>query len=87
MKFAYNHVHCIVDAIQPSHPLLSPSPLALSLSQHQEFWAFGPKPNTGEMDQGNSLTGKRNCPTLITGDINLNFIKYFSFSWVNIIQR
>ena len=24
---------------------------------------------------------------MITGDINLNFIKYFSFSWVNIIQR
>ena len=29
------HVHCVSDAIQPSHPLLSPSPPALSLSQHQ----------------------------------------------------
>ena len=29
------HVHWISDAIQPSHPLLSPSPLALNLSQHQ----------------------------------------------------
>ena len=29
------HVHCVGDAIQPSHPLLSPSPPALSLSQHQ----------------------------------------------------
>ena len=30
-----NHVHWVSDAIQPSHPLSSPSPPALSLSQHQ----------------------------------------------------
>ena len=29
------HIHCVSDAIQPSHPLLSPSPPALNLSQHQ----------------------------------------------------
>ena len=29
------HVHCVGDAIQPSHPLSSPSPPALNLSQHQ----------------------------------------------------
>ena len=29
------HVHCVCDAIQPSHPLSSPSPPALNLSQHQ----------------------------------------------------
>ena len=29
------HVHCISDAIQPSHPLSSPSPPALNVSQHQ----------------------------------------------------
>ena len=29
------HVHCIGDAIQPSHPLSSPSPLAPNPSQHQ----------------------------------------------------
>ena len=29
------HVHWVGDAIQPSHPLSSPSPPALSLSQHQ----------------------------------------------------
>ena len=32
-----NHVHRVGDAIQPSHPLLSPSPPALNLSQHQVF--------------------------------------------------
>ena len=29
------HVHSVGDAIQPSHALLSPSPPAFNLSQHQ----------------------------------------------------
>ena len=29
------HFHQVGDAIQPSHPLSSPSPAALNLSQHQ----------------------------------------------------
>ena len=33
-EFAQTHVHCVSDAIQPSHPLPSPSP-AFNLSQHQ----------------------------------------------------
>ena len=31
------HVHWVGDAIQPSHPLLSPSPPAFNLSQHRSF--------------------------------------------------
>ena len=31
------HVHRVGDAIQPSHPLSSPSPPALNLSQHQSL--------------------------------------------------
>ena len=34
------HVHHISDAIQPSHPLLSPSPPALDLSQHQGLYKW-----------------------------------------------
>ena len=34
-EFAQTHVHWVSDAIQPSHPLSPPSPLALHLSQHQ----------------------------------------------------
>jgi len=34
-ELAQTHVHPIGDAIQPSHPLSSPSPLAFSLSQYQ----------------------------------------------------
>ena len=35
LKFAQLNVHCIGDAIQPSHPLMSSSPSAINLSQHQ----------------------------------------------------
>ena len=34
-EFTQTHNHQVSDAIQPSHPLLSPSPPALNLSQHQ----------------------------------------------------
>ena len=34
------HVHRVGDAIQPSHPLSSPSPLALNLSQHQGLFQW-----------------------------------------------
>ena len=35
LELAQTHVHQVSDAIQPSHPLLSPSPPAFNLSQHQ----------------------------------------------------
>ena len=38
-EFAQTHVHCFEDAIQPSHPLLPPSP-ALDLSQHQGLFQW-----------------------------------------------
>ena len=34
-EFAQVHIHCISDAVQPSHPLTLSSPSALNLSQHQ----------------------------------------------------
>ena len=34
-ELAQIHVHWVSDAIQPSHPLQSPSPIAFNLSQHQ----------------------------------------------------
>ena len=37
-KFDQVHVHCISDAIQPSHPLTPSSPSALSLSQGLFQW-------------------------------------------------
>ena len=51
-EFTQTHVHSVGDAIQSSHPLSSPSPPALNLSQHQglnesvlpirwpKYWSF-----------------------------------------------
>ena len=37
-EFTETHVHQVSDAIQPSHPLSSPSPLAPNPSQHQSLF-------------------------------------------------
>ena len=39
-EFAQTHVHWVGDAIQPSHPLSSPSPPAFNLSQHQGLFQW-----------------------------------------------
>ena len=39
-ELAQTHVHWVTDAIQPSHPLSSPSPPAFSLSQHQGLFQW-----------------------------------------------
>ena len=38
LEFTQTHVHRVGDDIQPSHPLLSPSPPAFNLSQHQDLF-------------------------------------------------
>ena len=56
-EFAQTHVHWVGDAIQPSHPLSSPSPPALNLSHYQglsqgvncsmrwpKYWSFSSSP-------------------------------------------
>ena len=40
LEFTQTHVHRVCDAIQPSHPLSSPSLPALSLSQHQGLFKW-----------------------------------------------
>ena len=58
LELAQSHVHWVGDAIQPSHPLLSPSPPAFNLSQHQglfkwvssshqwsKYWSFSISPS------------------------------------------
>ena len=39
-EFTQTHVHWVGDAIQPSHPLLSPSPPAPNPSQHQSVFRW-----------------------------------------------
>ena len=40
LEFTQTHVHWVSDAIQPSHPLSSPSPLAPNPSQHQSLFEW-----------------------------------------------
>ena len=40
LEFTQTHVPWIGDAIQPSHPLSSPSPSAFNLSQHQDLFKW-----------------------------------------------
>ena len=40
LESTQSHVHRVGDAIQPSHPLSSPSPPALNLSQHQGLFKW-----------------------------------------------
>ena len=40
LEFTQTHIHQVRDAIQPSHPLLSPSPPALNPSQHQSLFQW-----------------------------------------------
>ena len=40
LEFIQTHVHWVGNAIQPSHPLSSPSPPALNLSQHQGLFQW-----------------------------------------------
>ena len=40
LELAQTHVHWVGVAIQPSHPLLSPSPPAFNLSQHQGLFQW-----------------------------------------------
>ena len=40
LEFAQTHVHWVSDAIQTSHPLLSPSPFAFNLSKHQGLFQW-----------------------------------------------
>ena len=39
-EFIQTHVHWVCDAIQPSHPLSSPSPPAFSLSQYEDLFKW-----------------------------------------------
>ena len=38
LEFTQTHVHRVGDAIQPSHPLLFPSPPAFNLAQYQDLF-------------------------------------------------
>ena len=69
-EFAQIHVHWVDDAIQPSHPLSSPSPPALNLSQDQSLFQWVGSCITGWPKRSRYLCGfpcwkwsSGKCPT------------------------
>ena len=74
-EFAQVHVHWVGDAICPSHPLSSPSPPALSLSQQQGLfqmsWLFA----SGGRSIGFSMSPSSECSGLIS----------FRSGWFNLL--
>ena len=64
----YSYVHWVDDAIQPSHPLSSPSPPTFNLSRHQslfkcQFFAWGGQSTGG---QSFSIIPSKEIPGLIS---------------------
>ena len=65
-EFTHTHVYWIIDAIQPSHPLSSPSPPAPNPSQHQglfpmsQLFAWGGQ-STGVSALATFLPKKSQC--------------------------
>ena len=79
-KFAQVHVHCIGDAIQPSHPLTPSSPSALNLSRHQGLfqWVVSHLLSSDDQDTGASASAlvlpvniQGSSPWRLTGLISL----------------
>ena len=55
-EFTQTHVPRVSDAIQPSHPLSSPSPPAFNLSQHQGFFKWVSSSPSGGQSIGASAS-------------------------------
>ena len=55
-ELAQTHDHQVGDAIQPSHPLLSPSPPAFSLPQHQVLFPMSQSFASGGQNIGASAS-------------------------------
>ena len=63
-EFTQTHVHWVNDAIQPSHPLSSPSLPTFNLSQHQAFFKWVRSSHQVTKASGNSSTYL--CVCLVT---------------------
>ena len=77
-EFTQTHVHWVSDAIQPSHPLSSPSPPALNVSQHQGLFKWLSSSQSGGQNIGVSAStsvlpmNTQDCSPLgLTGWISL----------------
>ena len=85
--FAQIYVHWVSDAVQPSLPLSSPSPLALSLSQHQGGITLRKLESSAWAPQGsfNSLSSAITLQSLVSmsksGVLPASFM-----NWISIVK-
>ena len=71
-ELAQTHVHQVSDAIQPSHPLLSPSPPAFNLFQHQGFF---------QMTQFFASGGQRIGASASASVLPMNIQDWYPLGW------
>ena len=76
LEFAQIHVHWVGNAIQPSHPLLPPSPLTLNLSQHQSFFP----PVSWLFESGGQSIGASASACVLP--VNILCGLHFHLSWI-----
>ena len=76
LEFALTHVHWLGDAIQPSHPVSSPSPPAFNLSQNQSF-----PMNQLFASGGQNIGTSASAPVL-----PMNIQGWFPLGWTSLIS-
>ena len=76
LEFAQTHVHWASDSIQPSHPLLSPSPPAPNPSQHQSF------PVSRLFTSGGQSIGASASASVLP----VNVQGWFHFGWTRLVS-
>ena len=76
-EFTQTHVHWVSDAIQPSHPLSSPSPPAPNPSQHQSLfqWVNSSHEVAKVLEFSFSITPSKEHPGLI----------FFRMDWLDLL--
>ena len=77
-ELAQTHVHLPGDAIQPSHPLSSPSPPAFNLSQHQGSFLMSQFFASGGQSTGVSASAAASASVL-----PMNIEDGFPLGWTN----
>ena len=72
LELDQTHVHWVGDVIQPSHPLLSPSPPTFNLSQHQGIF---------QMSQFFASGGQSTGVSASTSVLPMNIQGWFPLGW------
>ena len=76
-EFTQTHVHWVGDAIQPSHPLLSPSLSAFNLSQHQGLFKWVSSLHSG---------GQSTRVSVSASVFPMNIQDWFPLEWIGWIS-